>query len=94
MRFIISASSRSESPRDDGNYRAFIYSQEGDEEVGRSFTQNELVAEIARLTGSGQSTAYYARALQCLQLLNGPAKHLPVDRSLVERAGQMHTASR
>jgi hypothetical protein len=76
MRFVISESIRTQAPVDRGNYRAHIYSQDGESEVVQSFSQHELVAEIARLTALGQSTAYYARALQCLQLLNGPAKPL------------------
>jgi hypothetical protein len=77
MRVVISRSGRGELPLSSGNYRAFIYSQKGDQEIGTSFTQSELIDEIARLTALGESTAYYARALQCLQFLNGPTKHLP-----------------
>jgi len=77
MRFVISESTRTAFSPDRATYRAFIYWQEGESEIEKSFSQHELVAEIARLTGLRQPTAYYTRALQCLQLLNGPTRQLP-----------------
>jgi hypothetical protein len=76
MRFVISESVTSDAPLDRCTYRAYFYCRKGDAEVEESFSQHELVGEIARLTALGRPTAYYARALQCLQLLNGPTKDL------------------
>jgi hypothetical protein len=67
MRFIIAKCSRLEFPNDNENCRAFCYWQEGENEIEKSFTDDDLAVEIAHLKLLGQPTKLYEDALKRLR---------------------------
>jgi hypothetical protein len=67
VRFVIAESSR---VFDTSSYRAYFHWQEGENEVEKSYSDDELAIEVARLQALGQPTALHERALKLLRLMN------------------------